>query len=90
MEVLNMIRSRESSKFIIFSDCMSLLKSLASIDKHNKQSHIIVRIKYNLLILNSLGKEVNFYLVPAYCGIVGNEIADKAAVSTARFRIDTQ
>ena len=61
LEALNIIEKWNSTKFSIFSGSMSVLKSLETTSKVNKESHLILEIKQKLKILQSLGKNVDLY-----------------------------
>uniref|UniRef100_A0A1B6C2K7 Uncharacterized protein n=1 Tax=Clastoptera arizonana TaxID=38151 RepID=A0A1B6C2K7_9HEMI len=90
LEALNIIEKSNSTKFSIFSDSMSVLKSLEITSKVNKESHLILEIKQKLKILQSLGKNVDLYWIPAHCNILENEEVDKLAKDSIRNGIDTQ
>ena len=73
---LTYVRFSRLKKFIIYSDSLSLLESIQTLDSKNP----LVCLIYKLLnIIDSLGKEVVFCWVPSHCGILGNELVDKEA-----------
>lgn len=90
LEALNIIERSNTSNFTIFSDSMSVLKSLESTIKINKESHLILEIRHKIKLLKSLNKDVALYWIPAHCNISGNEEADKLAKDSIRNGIDTQ
>ncbi|XP_066906470.1 uncharacterized protein [Halyomorpha halys] len=61
---------------VIISDSLSSLKSLRNMYPEHP---LIIRIQSFLLKLSQQGKSIIFIWAPSHTGIVGNELADKAA-----------
>lgn len=67
-------------KSVIFCDSKSALQALDKFSFHKKLNHpIIFQTKEILAKCRSNGYCVQFCWVPGHCGVVGNEISDRAA-----------
>jgi len=73
---LKYVKVSHLSKFIIYSDSLSLLQSIQSFDSKNPY---ICKIYEQLNFVQAKNKIVRFCWVPSHCGIPGNERADVAA-----------
>lgn len=73
------IQSITNEKFIIISDSLSVLVGLQRPNFSYKQNHILLDIRYMLLVLRNSYKNVEFKWVPSHNDIEGNEIVDRAA-----------
>ena len=71
------VRDQPEKQFIIYSDSLSVLKSLKNLDHRNPLIQQIFR-KYNYL---SAFKEIVFCWLPSHSTIRGNELADLEAKS---------
>ena len=72
---LNIITQTESTKFIIFSDSLSVL---TSIKNQNLDNPLTMQLLNRLEILSKT-KEIELCWIPSYTGIKGNDQADSAA-----------
>ena len=77
------IRDQPEKQFIIFSDSLSVLRSLKNLDHRNPLIQQIFR-KYNYL---SSFKEIVFCWLPSHTNIRGNELADLEAKSALSLSI---
>ena len=77
---LHHIRDQPEKQFIIYSDSLSVLRSLKNLDHRNP---LIFR-KYNYL---SFFKEIVFCWLPSHTNIRGNELADLEAKSALSLSI---
>ena len=76
LDSLKYVKVSHLSKFIIYSDSLSLLQSIQGFDSKNPY---ICKIYEQLNIIHTKNKIVRFCWVPSHCGIPGNERADVAA-----------
>ena len=79
---LNFIRVSRRRKFVIFSDSKSILESIKLQDSNNSLVMNTLQVLYELIEEN---KVVKFCWIPSHVGIVGNEIADRAAKTALNF-----
>ena len=77
------IRDQPEKQFIIYSDSLSVLRSLKNLDHRNPLIQQIFR-KYNYL---SSFKEIVFCWLPSHTNIRGNELADLEAKSALSLSI---
>ena len=77
------IRDQPEKQFIIYSDSLSVLRSLKNLDHRNPLIQQIFR-KYNYL---SSFKEIVFCWLPSHTSIRGNELADLEAKSALSLSI---
>ena len=77
------IRDQPEKQFIIYSDSLSVLRSLKNLDHRNPLIQQIFR-KYNYL---SACKEIVFCWLPSHTNIRGNELADLEAKSALSLSI---
>ena len=77
------IRDQTEKQFIIYSDSLSVLRSLKNLDYRNPLIQQILR-KYNYL---SSFKEIVFCWLPSHTNIRGNELADLEAKSALSLSI---
>ena len=77
------IRDQSEKQFIIFSDSLSVLRSLKNLDHRNPLIQQIFR-KYNYL---SAFKEIVFCWLPSHTNVRGNELADLEAKSALSLSI---
>ena len=77
------IRDQPEKQFIIYSDSLSVLRSLKNLDHRNPLIQQFFR-KYNYL---SLFKEIVFCWLPSHTNIRGNELADLEAKSALSLSI---
>ena len=77
------IRDQPEKQFIIYSDSLSVLRSLKNVDHRNPLIQQILR-KYNYL---SAFKEIVFCWLPSHTNIRGNELADLEAKSALSLSI---
>ena len=77
------IRDQPEKQFIIYSDSLSVLRSLKNLDHRNPLIQQIHR-KYNYL---SAFKEIVFCWLPSHINIPGNELADLEAISALSLSI---
>ena len=77
------IRDQPEKQFIIYSDSLSVLRSLKNLDHRNPLIQQIFR-KYNYL---SAFKEIVFCWLPSHTNIRGNELADLEAKSALSLSI---
>ena len=77
------IRDQPEKQFIIYSDSLSVLRSLKNLDHRNPLTQQIFR-KYNYL---SSFKEIVFCWLPSHTNIRGNELADLEAKSALSLSI---
>ena len=77
------IRDQPEKQFIIYSDSLSVLRSLKNLDHRNPLIQQILR-KFNYL---SSFKEIVFYWLPSHTNIRGNELADLEAKSALSLSI---
>ena len=80
---LSYIEDNNHNKFIIFSDSLSVLKSLKNLNHPNPLIQQILN-KYRFL---SFSKHILFCWIPSHIGIRGNETADQEAKSALNHRI---
>ena len=73
------IRDQPKKQFIIYSDSLSVLRSLKNLDHRNPLIQQILR-KYMYNYLSAL-KEIVFCWLPGHINIRGNELADLEAKS---------
>ncbi|GBM97133.1 putative RNA-directed DNA polymerase from transposon BS [Araneus ventricosus] len=73
------ICDRPQNKYIIYTDSLSVLKSLISNHIHSHKNPLILNVLNLLDKLDSRGFTVLLCWVPSHVGIVGNEKADRAA-----------
>lgn len=76
---LSYIANCTHSKYIIISDSQSVLISLTNTSFKYKLNYLIYKIKQLLYELSLNGKNVQFLWLASHQGILGNEIADRAA-----------
>ena len=81
--VLYHIRDQPEKQFIIYSDSLSVLKSLKNLDHRNPLIQQIFRKYYYL----SSFKEIVFCWLPSHTNIRGNELADLEAKSALSLSI---
>ena len=72
---LSFIKNSNKNKFIIYSDSLSVLQSIKSVNSSNQ---LVRQVKEKYSNLTS-SKTILFCWIPAHVGIRGNEKADKAA-----------
>ena len=77
------MRDQPEKQFIIYSDSLSVLRSLKNLDHRNPLIQQIFR-KYNYLLLF---KEIVFCWLPSHTNIRGNELADLEAKSALSLSI---
>ena len=73
---LALIRARELGSYLILTDSLSSLQSLA--DKHS-QHPTVRKLQHDLDALFSTGRTVAFFWIPSHVGIQGNELVDRLA-----------
>ena len=76
------IRHQSGKQFIIYSDSLSVLKSLKNL--HHRNPLIQQILKYYYLLVS---KDIIFCWLPSHCNIRGNELADLEAKSTLSLMI---
>lgn len=76
---LDYIVKNNHKKVAIFSDSLSVLKSISAPNPINIKSYIIYLIRNRLATLETLHYEITLIWIPAHLGLEGNEIADEAA-----------
>ena len=79
---INSIKYTKSTSCTIYSDSKSALQAILEYDSKNP---IVQNIHILLKVLEENSTHVKFCWVPAHCGILGNEIADKIAKKATRF-----
>ena len=83
--VLYHIRDQSEKQFIIYSDSLSVLKSLKHLQNWNPLIQQILKKYYYL----SVSKEIIFCWLPSHISIRGNELADLEAKSALSLVITT-
>lgn len=76
---LDYVRENNLKKVVIFSDSLSVLKSISCPNPNNIKSHIIFLIRNRLASLTLLHFDIILAWIPGHKGLEGNEIADEAA-----------
>ncbi|GBM16438.1 putative RNA-directed DNA polymerase from transposon X-element [Araneus ventricosus] len=76
---LEEICDRPQNKYLIYTDSLSVLKSLISNHNHSHKNPLVLNVLNLLDKLDSRGFTVLLCWVPSHVGIVGNEKADRAA-----------
>ena len=77
--VLDILSEKSQNNFVIFSDSLSVVKSL---HVHCFQP-MIRRLMHRIHDLQTMGKIISVCWVPSHVGIEGNELADTAAKSAS-------
>lgn len=83
--VLEIIISRNIPNSTIFSDSLSVIKSLPSDKLFLPNNYVVARIRTLLFRASALGLDVTIVWIPAHVGILGNETADQLAKLAIRF-----
>ena len=81
IRALEYVIASRSKQFIIFTDSLSLIQSIETLNQSNP---LVVQIFEQLWNINNQEKEILFCWVPGHCGIAGNESADRAAKRALR------
>merc|ERR1712030_38450 len=74
LKSLRYVKNSADSKFVIFSDSLSVIESI----KNNKNKNAL-NIQINQILGGIHDKSIVFEWVLSHCKIPGNELADKAA-----------
>lgn len=83
VEALSIVEARHSaqhsgySNIKIFSDSKSVLLALTSTSLNGNVNPHILKLKSEIFFLTDLGFDIFFTWIPAYKGIIGNELVDK-------------
>jgi ribonuclease HI len=84
LSVLDDIYQRKEREFNIFPDAKSVLLALNSLSNLKNKSPLILEAKEKLCEIEQLGREINFWWIPAHTGIEMNETVDGAAKESVR------
>lgn len=82
MAIYHALKDIEKSPFkcfVIFSDSKSVFQALVSDKVVGKKSYLVFLIRDLLRKLELRDKRVRLFWIPAHCGIIGNEAADRVA-----------
>jgi ribonuclease HI len=71
-------------------DSASVIQGISNSCTMNNTSHITQMLKDKIEILDSRGKEIQFYLIPSHCGVEVNERADSEAKQSTKEGRDSQ
>jgi kelch-like protein 2/3 len=82
-EVLLFISKTYSGKYLIATDSMSCLQALVSNPFNSNISPLVLLIKSCINYLNHSNRCIQLLWIPSHIGILGNEVADRLAKSTA-------
>ena len=78
------MQSRHNNhNFLIYSDCQSTLRALASPRRQTGQRLLVETIKA-VQSLEEMGHHVSFHWVPGHSGVLGNEAAHRQAMEATR------
>lgn len=80
---LDFILTQNFQHSVIYSDSLSVLQSIVSVNPINIKNNLIFLIRNRLSTLSNLNKEVWLIWIPGYRGISGNERADEIAKEAA-------
>ena len=79
---VNSVKKNENTTCTIYSDSKSALQAILVYDSKNS---IVRNIHFLLSSLKEKNVRIKFCWVPAHCGIVGNEMADKVAKQATKY-----
>jgi ribonuclease HI len=82
-KALEYLDGQDSGKYIVYTDCLSVLQSLSSPDQHSNPLIFKVLKAFEHLIFS--GFTIKFCWVPSHVGIKDNELVDKAAKSATDY-----
>ena len=82
-EALLFISNTDPGNYLIATDSLSCLLALVSNPFNSKLSPLVLRIKSFIYYLNNSHRSIQFLWIPSHIGILGNEVADRLAKSTA-------